>query len=224
MAYSYEGLKGEYTRLLARMVITRPGEARAAALRLADQRARYQKVEAETGVPWRFIAITHNRESGGNFAGVLHNGEHIIGTGKKTRLVPAGRGPFKTWEEAAIDALRLKGLHLIDEWPRERICYESERFNGFGYRNKSLPSPYLWAGSSNYKAGKYVKDGVFDPSAIDKQLGCMVVYDYLAKFGDDVPMPPPPDIEPIPPAPVPPAKSSFLTILLALLRAIFKRG
>lgn len=219
MAYSYEGLKGEYTRLLARMVITRAGEGRAAALRLADNRARYQRVEAETGVPWRFIAIIHNRESGGNFAGVLHNGEHIIGTGKKTRLVPAGRGPFKSWEEAAIDALRLKGLHLIEDWPRERICYEAERFNGFGYRNKSLPSPYLWAGSNNYRSGKYVADGVFDPSAVDKQLGCMVVYDYLAKMGEVIPQPIP-DVEPIP-APAP--RKSFLQILAAILKAIFKR-
>lgn len=225
MAYSFDGLKGEYTRLLARMVIKRVAEAKSAAARLYRERARYKTVEEQTGVPWRVIAILHNREAGGSFAGVLHNGEKIIGKPLKTKLVPAGRGPFRSWEDAAVDALRLKNLHLVKDWSRERICFVAEGYNGWGYRNKGVPSAYLWAGSNNYVSGKYVADHVWSSSAIDQQLGCMVVYDYLAMLGEtdgsEKPFPPPPDIEP---APTPPAKSSFLSILLAILRAIFKRG
>lgn len=69
---------------------------------------RYRAVQAATGVPWYFIGALHMRESGCNFAGVLHNGDRIIGTGGLTTRVPAGRGPFATWEASAVDALKLK--------------------------------------------------------------------------------------------------------------------
>jgi hypothetical protein len=45
-------------------------------------------------------------------------------------------------------------------------------YNGLGYANKGLPSPYVWAGTDQYTTGKYVADGVFDPNAVDRQLGC----------------------------------------------------
>ena len=77
---------------------------------------RYVEVANEIGCPWEFIAAIHMRESNAHFVGVLHNGERIIGTGKKTRLVPRGKGPFDTWQEAAVHALKMKKLHLIKEW------------------------------------------------------------------------------------------------------------
>jgi lysozyme family protein len=170
-------------------------------------RAKYEAVEAKTGVPWYFIAVTHMRESSCDFRGVLHNGEHIIGTGRKTRLVPAGRGPFSTWEAAAIDALRLHALHKITDWSIERVLYECERFNGFGYYRKGLVSPYVWAGTTLYRSGKYVRDGVYDPSHVDTQLGCAIVLKRLQANGVTVdinlspkaPKPAPiPDVEPSP--------------------------
>lgn len=176
--------------------------------KILNKQASYKAVEAKTGVPWYFIAVTHMRESSCDFRGVLHNGEHIIGTGKKTSLVPAGRGPFKTWEEAAIDALKLHGLHKISDWPLERVLYECERFNGWGYYAKGVVSPYVWAGTTLYRSGKYVRDGVYDPSHIDTQLGCAIVLKRLEAKGvlvDEAPSPPkpeptppPPDIEPKP--------------------------
>ena len=182
------------------------------ARRLIAKKPTYQKVENQLGVPWFFIAVLHNRESSANFAGVLHNGEHIIGTGRKTRLVPAGRGPFDTWEAAAIDALTLKGLHRITDWSIERVCYEGERFNGWGYRNKGVPSAYLWSFSNIYKGGKYVADHVWSSTAKDQQAGIMpllkrmMVLDPSIGFGKpSAPKPkpeappvavPPPDIEP----------------------------
>lgn len=220
--YTFDGLKGEYTRLLSRCVIQRVSEAKSAAARLYRERAKYKNVEAETGVPWKLIAVLHNRESGGDFKGVLHNGEKIIGKPVRTKLVPAGRGPFLNWEDAAVDALRLKGLHLIKDWSRERICYEAERYNGWGYRNKQRQSAYLWAGSNNYVSGKYVADHVWSDTAVDKQLGCMVVYEYLAILKDGAPIPPPPDVEPIDPPPTT-HKYTLWGALVAILKAIFKR-
>lgn len=223
MAFTFKALKGEYTRLLGSMRIIREKEAAATASRLEKNRIRYQAIEQAIGVPWRFIAALHYRESGGDFRGVLHNGERIIGSSRKTKLVPAGHGPFKTWEEAAIDALKLKGFDEIRDWSLERMCFCAESYNGWGYRNKGVPSSYLWAGSTNYKAGKFIADHVWSATAIDKQLGCMVVLSKLAEFEarDTAASPPPPDIEPIP---VRPSPKRLGAILFALWSALFKRS
>lgn len=166
---------------------------------------RYRAVEAKTGVPWFWIGAIHFRESSNNFAGVLHNGEHIIGTGRKTRLVPSGRGPFSTWESAAIDALELKGLQKIKDWSIARMGYEAERFNGFGYMNKGINSPYVWAGTNHEQTGAYVADHVFDRSKDDPRIGTMAIIKRLSELRPDVAAaisaPKPPDVEPVPPKP-----------------------
>lgn len=119
--------------------------------------------------PWLLIGALHNMEASLSFAGVLHNGEKIIGTGRKTSLVPKGRGPFKTWAEAAVDALMLKGFNSIKDWSIGNVFKFAERYNGTGYltgSGKAEYSPYLWAQTSiNDNLGKYVADGHFSPSA-----------------------------------------------------------
>lgn len=189
-------LAKEYEALWASCEIDyQPEIARQSAAKLLKNKARYQGVSSVTGVPWYWIAICHNRESSGNFLGVLHNGEKIIGTGRKTKLVPAGRGPFATWEEAAIDALKIKGLDKNVEWNVGRFWYECERFNGFGYRNKGVPSPYLWSHTNHYKdfagdmdkgGGKYVADHVYDPSVHDTQFGCAAILKALIALDPEI--------------------------------------
>lgn len=202
---SFAKLKPVYRQRWDSARLTRAVSSDDWARRILKLRPRYLPVEKQTGVPWWWIAVTHMRESSCNFAGVLHNGEHIIGTGRKTRLVPAGRGPFTSWEQAAIDAIKLKGLHKISDWSIERALYECERFNGWGYYWKRLPSPYVWAGTTLYRSGKYIADGKYDPSHVDTQLGCAAVLKSLEKLGIRVdgapspePLPLPPDIEPVP--------------------------
>lgn len=140
---------------------------------------RYEAVAKRIGKPGigPLIGALHWREDSGNFAGVLHNGEHIIGTGRKTRLEPPGRGPFATWEDAAVDALVLKGWQKITDWNLiERWLYQAEPFNGWGYflyHNEN--SPYLWAATSKQQRGKYTSDGHFDPDAWDQQLGVVAI-------------------------------------------------
>jgi lysozyme family protein len=142
---------------------------------IEKRKTRYLKVEAATGVPWWWIAVAHHREASGSFAGVLHNGDRIIGTGRTTYRVPKGRGPFATWEEAAIDALKMPGkeLHKIKDWTLERAAYQLEAFNGWGYFWKGIPSSYLWSFSNIARPGKYVADHVWDSNAVDGQMGVM---------------------------------------------------
>ncbi len=174
-APTYAKRRAEYARLWDSAEIQRSADADVVARRIIKNRARYEAVETATGVPWEFIAVLHNRESGGDFAGVLHNGEKILGTGRKTRLEPKDRGPFKTWLEAAIDAVVLKKFDKVRDWCVERCLYSGEMFNGWGYFFKKVPSAYLWAGTNVYKGGKYVSDHNWDPNAQDKQLGMVPV-------------------------------------------------
>jgi len=181
MANDFGSLRAEYAGLWQRMQIRpeRMAEVNAIANRLIALKPRYQQVAAATRVPAGVIAVLHYREASNDFNGVLHNGERIIGTGRLTRLVPPNRGPFATWEESAIDALTMPPhkLQEVDSWTIERACYEIERFNGFGYRNHhpEVKSPYLWSFSNNYSSGKYVADGQFSSSAVDKQCGTMPI-------------------------------------------------
>ncbi len=135
-------------------------------------KARYVGVEIETGVPWMMIAAIHRRESDCDWETYLGNGEPL-GPGK-TKLVPAGRGPFDSWEEGAVDALTYDGLTEVTDWRLEKMLFHLEKYNGTGYHNQTppLPSPYLWALTTIQQAGKYVADGHFDPDVWDKQPGC----------------------------------------------------
>src|SRR5262249_16550120 len=65
-------------------------------------KVRYQAVSAKTGVPWAAIAVVHERECSQNWSGSLAQGDPW---NRVSVHVPAGRGPFRSWEEAAIDAL-----------------------------------------------------------------------------------------------------------------------
>jgi lysozyme family protein len=212
MAWTYASTQKGYANLWAKIKIKDKKSADRFARLITSSEGRYRETERTTGVPWFFIGALHMRESGCNFGGVLHNGEHIIGTGRKTKLVPKGRGPFQTWQAAASDALKLKGLHKIAQWDVARMAYEAERFNGLGYTNKGVNSPYLWAGSNLQQPGKYVADHVWDSKATDKQLGVMTVLKRLCELRPDIAkavggsyLPPPPDIEPAP-APEPKTK------------------
>jgi lysozyme family protein len=52
------------------------------------------------------------------------------------------------------------------------MLYYLEKYNGVGYHNRGMPTPYLWAGTTIQEPGKYVADGEFDPDYMDTQPGC----------------------------------------------------
>lgn len=133
---------------------------------------RYEAVAEKTGVPAELVAAIHWRESSGNFDTYLHNGDPL---GKPTTHVPAGIN-YSNWEDAACDAMtRYIDQDKLDKDDVNTYYEVAERYNGLGYRNKGVASPYVWAGSSNYSCGKYVADGQYDPNYVDRQLGVAVM-------------------------------------------------
>lgn len=148
--------------------------------RLCEQfyktRERYAVVAKATGVPEDVLFALHYREASLDFRACLHNGERIIGNGKITKLVPKGRGPFNTWEAAAIDAIVIEKYKLPSEWSMQAKLEFCERFNGLGYKKRNLPSPYVLSYTNGYTAGKYVADGKFDPNFKDKQCGVAAIF------------------------------------------------
>jgi len=156
--------------------------ARKIARKIIANRARFAVVEAATGVPWFMIGPIHARESDMDFSTHLHNGDSLKA---RTHHVPAGRptrgNPPFPWDASAIDALTMAPheLQKVKAWSVERILYESEKYNGWGYLKRGN-SPYLWSWTSEYHGGKYVRDGVYDPNHWDEQAGCVALIKALA--------------------------------------------
>jgi lysozyme family protein len=148
-----------------------------------DNKVFYRAVEDATGVLWPHVAVIHRRESDGDFHTYLGNGDPLD---KPTRHVPRGRGPFKSFLEGAIDALNLDGLMDVTDWRLEKVLYYCEIFNGTGYNNHGVSSPYVWGGTNQQDRGKYVSDGEFDPDVMDSQPGCAPLLYMIAKLDPSV--------------------------------------
>lgn len=164
---------------------TRKAEAANVAMRLYKARQRYQAVERQTGVPWPAIAVIHERESSQNWMGSLAQGDPW---NRVSIHVPAGRGPFASWEAAAIDALVKCPPFLArhKDWSVAAALTALETYNGIGYAARGVPSPYLWSGTNQYRAGKYIRDGIYDPGKIDPQLGCAALIIALMELDSEI--------------------------------------
>ena len=164
-------LKTENALRWNRAKITRNFTNVAKALVDPDAKTRYKFVSDRTGVPWPVIAVIHEREASQNWKTQLGQGDPL---NKVSVHIPAGRGPFHTWEDGAYDALVNTSPHAArwTDWSIGGTLTLLELYNGTGYAARELPSPYIWSGTDQYRAGKYVRDGVFDPRAVDAQLGC----------------------------------------------------
>lgn len=192
--------------------LTRGPEFIPVAKRLVAAKARYQTVEKATGVPWYFIAVTHEREASQNWNLSLAQGDPW---NKVSVHVPAGRGPFISWEDAAVDALVNCAPFAArnKDWSIGGLLTMLERYNGTGYAVRGLPSPYIWSGTDQYISGKYVRDGVFDPNVVDKQLGCAGLLlamrsldaSIALPFSASTPTPIPTPVTPV--TPIPPVAS-----------------
>jgi lysozyme family protein len=146
---------------------------------------RYVEVAFKTGVPAHIIANTHLKECSLDFSKALHNGDKIIGNGKKTWQVPKGRGPFKTWEEAAVDAILLKKSIFPSNWSTVNSLIFCQRYNGLGHQNKGLEySPYIWAYTSHHdETGNYIADGKYSITAPIKSPGIMALMLVQSEMG-----------------------------------------
>lgn len=233
MAFTYEMLQDEYRILWNSMVIVRTSAVIEAVERLAKGFDVYKRLEVRTGVPAYIIAAIHEREASGRFSAYLGNGE---AWNRRTTIVPIGRGPFNSFEDGAVDALTIEGLTSVHVWGPERALFYFEKFNGFGYRNRGLRSPYLWGGTNHQQPGKYVRDNVFDPTVMDSQLGAApLMFGLQARFAGmpvkpqgapQTPSTPPPLPQPRPTPTLPPAASlgAWFSRILASIAAMFKRS
>jgi lysozyme family protein len=196
---TFEGTRQGYLNLWNQMAV-RPdkvGPADKIVERILAHKADYEAIEKATGVPWVLVAGLHSRESDLDFDTYLGNGQSLH---RVTTQVPAGRGPFASFVEGAIDALALDGLSAVKDWPIERVAFMAERFNGEGYFTVGINSPYLWSWSNLYSSGKFVRDHSFSHSEADPQCGVMVLIKRLAgvdaavaerlKMGPHDPLPP----------------------------------
>lgn len=186
---------------------TRVHEFDAVATRLCDPdaKAMYLAIEAATSVPWFVVAVIHERESGQKWDTHLGQGDPIS---QKTVNDPAGRGPFfdpNAFYRGALDALIDCPPHASKwtDWTVGGSLTLLLSYNGFGYGER--PSPYLFAGTNQYASGKFIRDHVYDPSAVDVQDGCapilsrMTLRDPSIKFTTA----PGPWVSSVPPAVVP---------------------
>jgi lysozyme family protein len=184
--------------------LTRNFEVVAERLVVATTKVRYLSVTSRTGVPWFVIAVIHEREASQRWDRQLGQGDPL---NEISRHVPAGRGPFATWEDGAHDALANCAPHAArwPDWSAGGALTLLEQYNGLGYAARGLPSPYLWSGTDQYRSGKFVRDGVFDPGVVDSQLGCagllraMMALDPTITFAEAAIRPPAPRPKPPPP-------------------------
>lgn len=146
-------LKLEYEHLFSRCVINKSFVSKVDAIVDGIERnhLRYQTVSENTGVPWFFVGIIHYMECSCNFTTHLCNNDSLQ---KQTINSPKGyprkgQAPF-IWEYSAEDAIRLVGWDRYKDWSVSGTLFQFEKYNGFGYRNTDVNSPYLWNFSNHY--------------------------------------------------------------------------
>lgn len=146
--------------------------------KMLSNRDRYQAISGRFKNPirWYHVALIHEMECSQNFNCYLGNGQPF---NKKTTIVPKGRGAFPSFETGAVDAIVYQKLDRITDWSIENTLYILEGFNGYGYTNRGINSPYLWSGSNHYKSGKYIADSVYSKTAVSSQIGIALLYKRL---------------------------------------------
>lgn len=181
-----DSLRAEYEQLFNSCSINsnRFTEINDIADKIIANRGRYEPIGDPLNIPWYFVGIVHNMECSLDFKKHLHNGDPLTA---RTRNVPKGRprsgNPPFSFEESANDALVYEGFDTVGDWTIPGILYLFEKYNGFGYRNRSIniSSPYLWSYSNHYKKGKYAADGRYDPNLVSRQAGAATILRRLAE-------------------------------------------
>lgn len=228
---------------------TRTALASSVAKRLVAAKARYQAVDAKTGVPWFIIAVIHERESSQDWTTHLGQGDPL---NKVTVHVPAGRGPFfgpDAWEQGAVDALKACPPYLArkSNWSAPGGALTNlEAYNGVKYAGVDRPSPYVWSGTSIYDpptgpGGKVLVDhGPIEdvyPSGprqgqrvVDVQIGCaamllamMALDPTITLTGAKITPAPAKPSQPSITNPSPGSLGAFIASIFNAIAAIFKR-
>jgi lysozyme family protein len=143
---------------------------------LIPNQSSYQSIQDLLGVPWYIVGVIHYRESDCDFTCHLFNGDPLSGrTYDDPAGLPLSPEPPYTWKQGAIAALQYDGLDKVLDWSIANSLYVLEKYNGLGYWQYNINSPYVWSGTNQYTKGKYTSDGSYDPNAVDKQIGCAAI-------------------------------------------------
>lgn len=173
------------------------GTARAIAAMMADGQRRpvYERIASHPDVkpvPWYVVGCLHTREAWSDFEGPYFRANIANGQSWRevTTIVPKGRGPFESFEQAAIDAIlyelkKKPGLGSLAFNCIEDHAYFFETWNGFGHLlfRHDCPSHYLWGRTSHQRRGGYPSDGKWNPAYVNKSMGCMLILRALAAGG-----------------------------------------
>lgn len=140
----------------------------------------YRIVSLRTGIPWPVIAAIHFRESNQCFLRHLHNGDPLTA---RTTHVPIGRPktgypPF-TWTDSATDALT--DLWKPKAWDMAGCLDFCEHYNGYGYAERGVMTPYLWDWTDHYLSGLFDRDGQYDPKLTENRPGVVSIFKALAE-------------------------------------------
>lgn len=146
----------------------------------------YRAVESLTGVPWIFVGMVHYREADFNFGLSIAQGDPWASV---SRHVPRGRGPFKSWHDAAVDALIRCAPFAAKwkDWTPGGLLTIGEMYNGTGYEQyHDENSPYNWGATNHEERGKYEADGKYNPAAWDNQIGLAAILSMLLRQNKEV--------------------------------------
>lgn len=185
MDLSFAALREDYaTRLAVWKPHLRPGQGdpHKVAQDLLVHKDRFLALQSLCGVPALWVMPVFEREEP-RFDRYLGNGDRLD---HPTTHVPRGRGPFASWEEGAVDALKLDHITAVTSWSWQMACYEWERWNGFGPREHGRETGYNWSGTDQYEGGKYTGDGVWSRGTWDVQLGCVIVAKAIAELDPEI--------------------------------------
>lgn len=187
MTFTYQATSAGYANLWAKAQVRQQhadmAHHWATVIGDPEHRPRYEAVQARTGVPWFFIGLLHMREGSCNLGTYLGNGEPLHSV---THLVPANRGPFATFEDGAVDALKYEGFIGITDWPISRLLWAAEKFNGDGYFGIGINSPYVWSWTNLYSIGKYDGDRHYNAGLVDPQPGVAAILKTLIAINPNV--------------------------------------
>lgn len=179
----------DYWTLWSKMTVTDTEAANYCAVVILKYWSRYKAVGDWVEIPPYVVGCIHYRESAFNFESHLANGDplfDISGNPLATTHVPEALGPFNSWEEGAIAALENRHYGVGWKWDLANALQNLELWNGLGYADKGMNSPYLWSGTNQYRAGLFVADGKYDPNVVCKQAGCAAILSALKGHGVDL--------------------------------------
>jgi len=132
----------------------------------------YDQISLATQIPPELIFALHYRESNCDI----------------TKSIADGKVPIVDFVGDAINVLKQRGSNIPSTWDLASALDFAEKYNGLGYRNYGILSPYLFAGTNLYQKGKFIDDNVFDPNAVDKQLGVAVLLSELGFNDSNMPI------------------------------------